>query len=100
MEQGKKRKSYGKEFKLDAVRLIVEGGRSVASVARDLGVNENSLHHWKRRFLNDAQDSFPGHGKLKPEDEELRRLRRELEEVMEERDILKKALGYFSKHGK
>jgi transposase len=100
MEQEKKRKSYGKEFKLEAIRLIVEEGRSVASVARDLGVNENSLHYWKRQLLNDDKHSFPGHGKLKPEAEELRRLKRELEEVKEERDILKKALGYFSKHGK
>lgn len=96
-EEGKRRKSYGKEFKLDAVRLLVEQGRSVASVARDLGVNENSLHHWKKQYLNDGKGSFPGHGKLKPADEELHRLRRELEEVKEERDILKKALGYFSK---
>ena len=100
MEGNKKRKSYEKQFKLDAVRLIVEEGRSVASVARDLGVNENSLHYWKRQFESDGKDSFPGHGNLKAEDEELRRLKRELEEVKEERDILKKALGYFSKHGK
>lgn len=100
MEGDKKRKTYNKQFKLDAVRLIVEEGRSVASVARDLGINENSLHHWKKQIQNDGKDAFPGHGKLKGDDEELRRLRRELEEAKEERDILKKALGYFSKHGK
>jgi len=99
MEGEKKRKRYDKQFKFDAIQLIVEGGRSVASVARDLGVNENSLHYWKRQFKNDGKDAFPGHGKLKPEDEELRRLRRELEVVKEERDILKKAIAFFAKHG-
>ena len=96
MEGDKKRKTYDKQFKLDAVRLIVEEGRSVASVARDLGINENSLHYWRRQFENDGTDAFPGHGKLKPEEEELRRLKREVEDVKEERDILKKAIGYFS----
>jgi len=99
-EGDKKRKRYDKEFKIDAVRLIVEKGRSVASVVRDLGVNENSLHHWRKQLLEDGQGAFPGHGRLKPEDEELRPLRPELEEVKEERDILKKGLGYFSKRGK
>ena len=58
MEGDRKRKTYDKEFKLDAVRLIVEEGRSVASVARDLGVNENSLHHWKKKYV-DFQHRFP-----------------------------------------
>ena len=100
MEGDRKRKTYDKEFKLDAVRLIVEEGRSVASVARDLGVNENSLHHWKKKYAEDGKESFPGHGKLKPEDEELRRLKRELQIAREERDILKKAIAFFAKHGK
>jgi len=100
MEGTKKRKQYTKEFKLEAVRLTLEEGRSVASVARDLGITENSLHHWKRQFASDGKDSFPGHGKLKPEDEELRRLKRELRIVTAERDILKKTIGYFAKEEK
>lgn len=100
MEAAKKRNQYDKVFKLEAVRLIVEEGRSVASVARDLGVNANSLHHWKKHFASDGTDAFPGHGKLKPVDEELRRLKRELQIVTQERDILKKAIAFFAKHGK
>ncbi len=95
MEERRKRKTYDRQFKLEAVRLVEEG-RSVASVARDLGINENSLHHWRKQLSNDGKDAFPGHGKLKADEEELRRLDRELEEVKTERDILKKALGYFS----
>lgn len=100
MERVKKRNQYDKAFKLEAVRLIVEEGRSVASVARDLGVNANSLHHWKKQFSTDGADAFPGHGRLKPADEELRRLKRELQIVTQERDILKKAIAFFAKHGK
>jgi len=100
MERVKKRNQYDKAFKLEAVRLIVEEGRSVASVARDLGVNANSLHHWKKRLSADGTDAFPGHGRLKPADEEFRRLKRELQIVTQERDILKKAIAFFAKHGK
>ncbi|KAB2848207.1 MAG: transposase [Ignavibacterium sp.] len=96
---GEKRRSYDKEFKLSAVKLILEEGKSVAGVARDLGVNENSLHNWKRAYLEDQQNSFPGKGKMKPEDEELRKLRKELRDMTLERDILKKAIAYFTKHG-
>lgn len=100
MEQPTKRKRYDKAFKVDAIRLIMEQGRSVASVARDLGLTENTLHHWKKQFLSDGTDAFPGHGRLKPADEELRRLKRELQIVTQERDILKKAIAFFVKHGK
>jgi len=100
MEGERKRKTYDKQFKLDAVRLIVEEGHSVASVARDLGVNENSLHHWKKKYGEDGKEAFPGHGNLKPEDAELRRLKRELAIAREERDILKKAIAFFAKHGR
>jgi transposase len=93
------RRSYDKEFKISAVKLILEGGKSTASLARDLGINENSLHNWKRAYLNDQEHSFPGKGHQKPEDEELRKLRKELRDMTMERDILKKAIAYFTKAG-
>jgi transposase len=93
------RKTYDKEFKISAVKLILEGGKSTASVARDLGVNENSIHNWKRAYLSDQENSLPGKGHQKPEDEELRKLRKELRDVIMERDILKKAIDYFTKAG-
>jgi transposase len=82
-----KRHSYDKQFKLSAVKMIVEGGMRVSQVSRDLGINENSLHKWKRDYLSDQQNAFPGKGKMKPEDEELRKLRKELSRVTMERDI-------------
>jgi transposase len=97
MELGQKRRSYDSEFKRDAVKLVIEGGRSAPEVAKGLGINENVLYRWIQKYREDPEHSFPGKGKLKPEDEELRKLRRELMDVKEERDILKKAVGIFSK---
>jgi len=92
-----KRKTYDKEFKLSAVKMIVEGGMSISRVSRDLGVNENSLHNWKRAYLEDRENAFPGKGRMKPEEEELMRVKKQLKRVTMERDILKKAIGYFTK---
>lgn len=94
---GEKRKTYDKEFKLSAVRMVLEEGLSVAQVSRDLGINENSLHNWKKKYLEEKENAFPGKGRLKPEDEELRRLQKELKTVKMERDILKKAMAFFAK---
>ena len=96
----KQRKRFDRQFKIDAVSLAVNGGRTVVEVARDLGVDANTLYRWKREFTTEEQGAFPGKGRLSPQEEELRRLRRELEQAKEDREILKKALAFFSKHGK
>jgi transposase len=100
MEESKHRRQYDKEFKREAVRLVVEGNRRASEVARDLGIEANMLHRWKKEYEEGIEGAFPGKGKLKPEEAELRRLQRELEDVREERDILKKALAVFSRRGK
>ncbi len=94
---GKKRRSYSREFKLEAVSLIFEGGLSISQAARDLGIDKTVLGRWKKQFEDNSEHAFPGKGKLKPENEELARLRRELGIVRQERDILKKAIGIFSR---
>jgi transposase len=91
------RRKFDAEFKCEAVRLITSGGRKVSEVARNLGIRDNLLHRWKRQLLDDSTQAFPGKGHLKPEDEELRRLKKQLADVTEERDILKKALAIFSR---
>ena len=96
----KRRKSYSREFKLEAVRLITHKGYSIAEAARSLGVDYSVLRNWKIQFEQDPQHAFPGKGQLKPPDEEIRRLKKRLERVTEERDILKKALAYFAEHQK
>jgi len=96
----KKRKTYTREFKLGAVRLITEKGYSIAEASRNLGVEYSVLRRWKDHLADDPQNAFPGKGRLKAPDEELRRIKRELERVTEERDILKKALAYFAEDQK
>lgn len=91
------RRSYDRAFKVEAVRLSQEPGRTVAGTARDLGINENMLHRWRNQFGRDSKSAFPGKGHLTPQQAELSRLRRELVDVTEERDILKKAMGIFSR---
>jgi len=93
----RQRRKFDREFKMEAVRLVTEEGRAVSEIARNLGIHENLLHRWKKLYLEDETYAFPGKGYLKPHDEELRRLKRELADVKEERDILKKALAIFSK---
>jgi transposase len=97
---GKQRRTYTREFKLEAVRLITEKGYSIADASRNLGVEYSVLRRWKKQLADDPQNVFPGKGRLKAPDEELRRIKRELDRVTEERDILKKALAYFAEDQK
>ena len=96
-----KRRQFTREFKLEAVRMVTSGERKVAELARDLGVRPDILKGWIRQAEGRAglkqDDVFPGNGKLTSKDEEIRTLRRELEEVKQERDFLKKAATYFAK---
>ena len=94
---GKKRRRFSKEFKLEAVRLIVEEGCRISELSRELGVGENSLNRWKKKYEEGKIEPFPGKGRQSPEDAELRRLKRENERLRMERDILKKAAAIFSK---
>ena len=96
----KKRKSYSREFKIEAVRLITQKGYSIAEASRNLGIDYSVLRRWRQQLADDPRHAFPGKGKLKAPDEELRRMKRELERVTEERDILKKALAYFAEDQK
>ncbi len=96
METKQSRKTYDRDFKVSAVKLILEKHQGVAKVSRDLGVSQNTLHVWKKVFLEDSRNCFPGNGKVTEHETEMTRLKRELELVKEERNILKKAVGIFS----
>jgi transposase len=91
------RRRFGREFKIEAVRLIKERGVSVAQASRDLDVHENVLRKWARDLSGDPAQAFPGHGQMKPEQLEIERLRREVAKLKAERDILKKAAAYFAR---
>ena len=92
-----RRRTYTKEFKMEAIQLVESQGGNASAVARNLGIKPNLLNRWIREYKADQEHAFPGLGNLKEPEEELRRLRKELADTKMERDILKKALGIFSK---
>jgi len=89
-------KRFDKEFKIEAVRLASEPGNRQSEIERDLGISQGIISRWKRELRKDGDQAFPGKGRLKPDDDELRRLKRENERLRQERDILKKAVAIFS----
>jgi transposase len=91
------RRRFDRAFKLEAVKLVRERGVSAAQAARDLDVHENVLRKWVKEFAADPQQAFPGQGQMKPEQQEIERLRREVIRLKAERDILKKATAFFAK---
>lgn len=92
-----KRRKFSREFKIEAVKLVRERGVSVAQAGRDLDVHENVLRKWVKEFSSDPVQAFPGQGQMKPEQQEIERLRREVARLKAERDILKKAAAYFAR---
>ena len=87
---------FDKEFKIEAVRLASEPGNTQSQIEHDLGISQGIISRWKRELRKDGDQAFPGKGRLKPDDDELRRLKRENELLRTERDILKKAVAIFS----
>jgi transposase len=94
---GEKNRHFSREFKRDAVQLVTEKGMPVGKVAREVDIHPNLLHLWRRRLLAEGDKAFTGRGRITPEVAEIRGLRKQLEKVRQERDILKKALAVFSK---
>jgi transposase len=92
-----KRRKFTREFKLEAVRLIKERGVSYAQASQDLGVHVSQLRNWVKALADDPQHAFPGHGQMKPEQEEIAQLKREVAKLKAERDILKNCHGLLSR---
>jgi transposase len=92
----KTRRTYTREFKLEALRLLETSGESAAQIERDLGIGAGALSRWKRELSADGEGAFPGQGRLTPDQEHIRQLERENELLRQERDILKKAVAIFS----
>jgi transposase len=88
-----RRRRFSREFKVEAGKLVRERGVSVAQAARDLDVHENVLRKWVKEFGADPVQAFPGRGQMKPEQQEIERLRREVHKLKAERDILKNCHG-------
>jgi transposase len=94
-KMGEIRKKYDEDFKKNAVKLSYASPKSVKEIADDLGIHENLLYNWRRKYTADGDKT-----KYATLEEENRALRRELAEARMERDMLKKAAAYFASHQK
>jgi transposase len=93
----KTKRVFDKDFKENIVKMVLNKEKKISELSREFDINANIIHTWKNQYLSNKDFAFPGKGHQSPEDAELRKLRQKLKEVSEERDILKKALGIFSK---
>lgn len=89
-------RTYDKEFKLNALSLY-KNGKSRTKICRDLGIPYGTFWGWLKQSREEGIESFTGSGNVKPNNEETLKLKRELDDVKMERDILKKALAIFSR---
>lgn len=95
------RRHYPQEFKTEAVELLLNSEKRPKEIAEDLGIDANMLHRWKREYLASKEHAFPGNGQPgDPEEVKFQKLQKQLREMEEERDILKKALAIFSKQAR
>ena len=92
------RRRFTREFKLEAVRLVLQDGRTRREVAEELGINENLLGRWVKQLRADPEQAFPGLGKLKERDKELEDLRRKNARLKGEISFLTRVSGYFAKN--
>jgi transposase len=97
MKEKQKRKRFDKEFKISAVKMVLEGNQSLSSVARDLGIADNTLQNWKKKYLQENNKTTE---EPVVDMTEYKRLVRENRKLREQRDILKKAVAYFSQEEK
>ena len=91
------RKKYPKEFKLDAISLVLDQGYTRTEAARSLGINANMLGRWVKEQQSEDGQAFRGNGKLTPEQEEIRKLKTRVKRLEMEKEILKKATVFFAK---
>src|SRR6266571_1898713 len=96
----KQQKTYTKEFKLEAVQLVKSSGKPMSEIARELGISDSALYHWSKQLADQGEQAFPGSGHQTAQEEEIRRLKQELEVTRQERDILKKVVSIFSRESR
>jgi transposase len=95
------RKQYSKEFKLDAISLVLDQGYTRAEAARSLEINVSLLGRWIKEYrADDSGQAFRGNGKLTPEQEEIRQLKSRVKQLEIEKRILKEATVFFARETK
>lgn len=91
------RREFSVEYKKEIIKLITEQGKKVTHVAKDIGVSEATVRRWVKEYGTHGEDAFPGKGKLRPEDEEIRKMKKKMADLEAENAILKKAICIFTK---
>ena len=92
------RRTYTREFKIEAAKLSYNSDKSVEEIAASLGVSQSSLNRWRREYREDPDQAFPGSGQQKERDVEVARLQKELKQSQLENEILKKAAAIFTRN--
>lgn len=90
-------KVYSKEYKEQVCKRIIEGGEKASQVSLELDLHENTVYNWVRTYKDRNGRAFVGSGNIKPEEADIKRLQREIKELQEENEILKKAAAYFAR---
>jgi len=97
MRNQKTNRKFDREFKVQAVKMVLEEGIPIVEVAKKLEVNQGQIHKWKKDYLDQGSQAFEKKSNRNPESEEIRRLKKKLADLEEEHEILKKAVAIFSK---
>jgi transposase len=100
MNQKRTRQSYTKEFKNDAIKLVIEQGYNTSEVGRRLGINQTNVSRWVREYRQENEPSINGEATRSELEAEVKRLRKETERLRMEREILKKAAAFFANESK
>ena len=103
MTKQKPRKTYREAFRREAVRLADQPGRNATDVAKELGIHVGQIYNWRTQFNKLSKGQFTvadGTNYAKAESDEIRRLKKRIAELEQERDFLKKATAYFAKADK
>jgi transposase len=94
------KQQYSADFKIEAVKRFLKSGEPLTKVAEELRVRPTTFHGWVSKYNDSSEVPFPDSGHLKPEDEKLRKLEKEIKDLKEENEILKKAAAYFARNQK
>ena len=92
-----KKRVYSKEFKQEAVKLVLEQGLNIPQASAELGVSKSAMHNWVLAVKNKKEEAFPGSGHMNAEEQKIRNLEKKVRLLEMERDILKKATAFFAK---
>ena len=92
------RRTYTREFQIEAAKLSYNSDKPVEEIAESLGVSQSSLNRWRREYREDPDQAFPGQGQQKERDAEVARLKKELKQAQMENEILKKAAAIFTQN--